>query len=30
VLDHGNRQWLSTKFGIEFVTLAELAQRVCK
>ena len=28
VLDHGNRQWLSTKFGIEFVTLAELAQRV--
>ncbi|MEI9992653.1 MAG: hypothetical protein WDM86_21800 [Rhizomicrobium sp.] len=28
VLDHDNRQWLNTKFGIEFVTLAELAQRV--
>lgn len=28
VLDHDNRQWLSTNFGIEFVTLAELAQRV--
>ncbi len=28
VLDHDNRQWLSTNFGIEFVTLATLAQRV--
>jgi hypothetical protein len=28
VLDDDNRQWLATKFGIEFVTLAELAQRV--
>ena len=28
VLDHDNRQWLSTNFGIEFVTLAELARRV--
>lgn len=28
VLDHDNRQWLNTNFGIEFVTLAELAQRV--
>lgn len=28
VLDHDNRQWFSTNFGIEFVTLAELARRV--
>lgn len=28
VLDHDNRQWLSTKFGIEFVTLTDLAQRI--
>jgi hypothetical protein len=28
VLDHDNRQWLCTRFGIEFVTLAELARRV--
>ncbi len=28
VLDYGNRKWLSEEFGIEFVTLAELAQRV--
>ena len=27
VLDHDARQWLSTGFGIEFVTLAQLAQR---
>lgn len=28
VLDAQNRQWLHESFGIEFVTLAELAQRV--
>ena len=28
VLDQDNRQWLNTKFGIRFVTLAELAQRI--
>jgi hypothetical protein len=30
VLDHNNRKWLHEEFGIVFVTLAELAQRVQK
>jgi len=28
VLDHNNRKWLNEEFGIEFVTLIELAQKV--